>query len=127
MSNKNVLRYEAYTKSPSTGKWAWRGISKKGYDKMIKMGFGEDKVRRKQSNVGAAHYRVRHVVEKVGASDMNDARKAYLHKLEQERAWILLARDSARTAAEKKKLSKELAKVKAEERAITGLGKKKRR
>jgi hypothetical protein len=84
------------------------------------------KTTRMARSVGAK-YRVRHVVEKIGASDMNDARRAYLHKLEQQRAWILLAKDSASSVAEKKKLAKELAKVKAEERAITGLGKKKRR
>jgi hypothetical protein len=84
------------------------------------------KTNRMARSVGAK-YRVRHVVEKIGASDMNDARRAYLHKLEQQRAWILLAKDSAKTVAEKKKLAKELQKVKAEERAITGLGKKKRR
>ena len=74
-----------------------------------------------------AHYRVRHVVEKIGAAEMNTATAEYLKKLEQQRAWTLLAIDSASSVAEKKKLRRELSEVKAKEKAVIGSHKKRRK
>lgn len=76
--------------------------------------------KKKVAGVGAK-YRVRHVVEKVGASELNESRDQLRHRLEQQRAWMLLAKDSAKSAAEKKKLAREIAENKKEAKAIGGV------
>ena len=72
-----------------------------------------------------AKYRVRHVVEKVGASELNATREQLRKQLEQQRAWMLLAKDSATSVAARKKAAKDLAENKAELKAIAGLHKNK--
>lgn len=77
----------------------------------------------KRGGVGAK-YRVRHVVEKIGASQVNQTRQQLKHELEQQRAWMLLAKDSATSAAKRKKAAADLAANKKELKAITGLKKR---
>jgi hypothetical protein len=79
--------------------------------------------KKKGAGVGAK-YRVRHVVEKIGASQVNATRQQLRHELEQQRAWMLLAKDSATSAAKRKKAEKDLAANKKEIKAITGLKKR---
>jgi hypothetical protein len=74
-----------------------------------------------------AKYRVRHVVEKIGAAQVNQTRQQLKHELEQQRAWMLLAKDSATSAAKRKKAAADLAANKKELKAITGVKKKRRK
>lgn len=78
------------------------------------------KVPKKKSGAVGAKYRVRHVVEKIGASQVNQTRQQLKHELEQQRAWMLLAKDSATSATKRKKAAKDLAENKRELKAITG-------
>lgn len=80
---------------------------------------------KKPGKTVGAKYRVRHVVEKVGASELKATREQLKRQLEQQRAWMLLAKDSATSVAAKKKAQKELAENKAELKAISGLQKRK--
>jgi hypothetical protein len=68
-----------------------------------------------------AKYRVRHVVEKIGSAEVNQTRDALKRQLELQRAWMLLAKDSATSVAKKKKLAKDIAENKKEARAIGGV------
>jgi hypothetical protein len=77
-----------------------------------------------RASVGAK-YRVRHVVEKIGAGQVNQTRQQLKTELEQQRAWMLLAKDSATSVAARKKAAKQLAENKKELKAITGVRKKK--
>jgi hypothetical protein len=79
--------------------------------------------KKKPASVGAK-YRVRHVVEKIGAGQVNQTRQQLKSELEQQRAWMLLAKDSATSAAKRKKAAKDLAENKRELKAITGRKKK---
>lgn len=92
-----------------------------------KVGASKNKATHKSGKVGAAKYRVRHVVEKIGASQVNQTRQQLKHELEQQRAWMLLAKDSATSAAKRKKAASDLAANKKELKAITGVKKKKAR
>jgi hypothetical protein len=83
------------------------------------------KGKKKAARTVGAKYRVRHVVEKIGASEVNATRQQLKHQLEQQRAWMLLARDNANSVAEKKRLAKQIAENKKEEKAIGGLKRKK--
>lgn len=71
-----------------------------------------------------AKYRVRHVVEKVGASELKATREQLQRQLEQQRAWMLLAKDSATSVAAKKKAERDLKENKAELKAISGVHKR---
>jgi hypothetical protein len=79
--------------------------------------------KKKVAGVGAK-YRVRHVVEKIGASQVNQTRQQLKRELEQQRAWMLLAKDSATSAAKRKKAAADLAANKKELKAIAGLKKR---
>lgn len=123
--NKRV-KYEAYVRRTPNGPFAWRNVSKKGYDQMKKMGFGPDKIRiigdgGIGSGVGAK-YRVKHVVEKIGASQVNQTRRQLEEELKAQRAWMLLAKDSATSKKARDKAARELAANKRELKAISGRG-----
>ena len=67
-----------------------------------------------------AKYKVRHVVEKVGATQVNQTRKQLEQELKAQRAWMLLAKDSATSVKARQKAARELAENKRELKAISG-------
>lgn len=73
----------------------------------------------KKASVGAK-YRVEHVVHKIGATQVNQARKQLEQELKQQRAWMLLAKDSATSEKARQKAARELAENKRELKAISG-------
>lgn len=75
----------------------------------------------KAAKVGAK-YRVRHVVEKIGASQVNQTRRQLEEELKAQRAWMLLAKDSATSKKARDKAARELAANKRELKAISGRG-----
>lgn len=67
-----------------------------------------------------ARYRVTHHVEKIGASQINQTRKQLEAELKAQRAWMLLAKDSAANAKARAKAQADLMRNKRELKAITG-------
>lgn len=83
---------------------------------------GRKKAHRKlqvKKSVGAK-YRVTHHVEKIGASQVNQTRKQLEAELKAQRAWMLLAKDSATNAKARAKAQRELMLNKRELKAISG-------
>lgn len=76
--------------------------------------------KKKVGHAVGAKYRVRHVVEKIGASQVSQTRKQLEQELKSQRAWMLLAKDSATNAKARAKAARELAENKRELKAISG-------
>jgi hypothetical protein len=92
-------------------------------------GYGTNKKKRPAASVGAK-YRVRHVVEKIGATQINETRRKLEDELKAQRAWMLLAKDSATSKKARDKAARELAANKRDLKAIgsrKATGNKKRR
>lgn len=74
------------------------------------------------NRVVGAKNRVKHVVEKIGASQINQTRRRLEEELKAQRAWMLLAKDSATSKKARDKAARELAANKRELKAIGGRG-----
>lgn len=122
---KKRIVYEGYYKSPSTGKWAWRVISRKGYDQYRRIDPGRVRVRGSDGGKVGAHYKVYHEVRKVGAMGVPMPSPSQLEKqLEERLAWELLARETAKNATARKAAAKQIKSTKTALRAVSGLKRK---
>lgn len=81
---------------------------------------GKAAPRSKPGRVVGAKYRVRHVVEKIGAAQVSHTRKQLENELKAQRAWMLLAKDSATSKKARDKAARDLANNGRELKAITG-------